>query len=247
MERKAKAITTQLKGRFHPAGDRCLIVEFGQKIAPDINRAVRSLAAYLLQHPLAGVTDVVPAFATVAIHYRPEAIEGLRAGASPHNLLCEQVQAILIQGLAPQQGDARWVEIPVCYEGEFAPDLAEVATLCKLTHEQVIERHGASPHFVYMLGFAPGFAYIGGLDKRLAVPRRMTPRTRIPAGSVAIADELSAIYPLQTPGGWNVIGRTPLKLFDSTASPPCLLLPGDEVHFVAISMQEFQRMSAMQS
>ena len=122
MERKAKAITTQLKVRLHPAGDRCLIVEFGQKIAPDINRAVRSLAAYLLQHPLAGVTDVVPAFATVAIHYRPEAIEGLRAGASPHNLLCEQVQAILLQGLAPQQGDARWVEIPVCYEGEFAHD-----------------------------------------------------------------------------------------------------------------------------
>ena len=245
MERKVKAVTSAV--RIHPSGDRCLIVEFGRRIAPDINYAVRSLAATLRQHPLPGVTDVVPAFATVAIYYRPEAIAGLRADASPHELLCEQVQAIVARGIAPPQGDARVVDIPVCYEGEFAPDLAEVAALCKLTRDQIIERHGASPHVVYMLGFAPGFAYIGGLDKRLVVPRRATPRTRIPTGSVAIADELSAIYPLQTPGGWNVIGRTPLKLFDPNASPPCLLQPGDEVRFIAISLQEFQRMLATQS
>ena len=218
------------------------MIELGLKISPDINRAVRALAATLIKRQLPGVTDVVPAFASVALYYRPEALAGFSPDASPYELLSAQVQAIVAEGISDTTGEPRTIDIPVCYEGEFAPDLDEVAALCELSRERVIELHCASAHFVYMLGFAPGFAYIGGLDKHLTVPRRTTPRTRIPAGSVAIADNQSGIYPLQLPGGWNVIGRTTLKMFDPNRDAPCLLQPGDRVRFVAISSDEFQRM-----
>ena len=172
---------------FQPMGDRCLIVQFESRVDPEINARVRSLAEYLLAHPIAGVVDV-----------------------------------------------------PVCYGGEFGPDLDEVAVLRELTPQQVIELHAASPHQVYMLGFAPGFPYLGGLDPRLEMPRRATPRTKVAAGSVAIAREQSAIYSIETPGGWNLLGRTPLRLFTPEADPPCLLQPGDNVRFVPITAEQFR-------
>ena len=137
--------------------------------------------------------------------------------------------------------------MPVCYGGEFGPDLAEVAAACGLAPEAVTELHRASPHVVYMLGFAPGFPYIGGLDQRLAMPRRSTPRERVPAGTVAIARDQTAIYSLETPGGWNMIGRTPLKLFNPLADPPCLLQAGDELRFVPISPQQYQTIQEQQA
>jgi KipI family sensor histidine kinase inhibitor len=133
----------------------------------------------------------------------------------------------------------RVVEVPVCYGGEFGPDLEEVAATCGLAVAEAIALHGASPHVVYMLGFAPGFPYIGGLDPRLAVPRRATPRAKVPAGSVAIARDQTSIYPNESPGGWNLIGRTPVALFDMNADPPCLLQPGDRVRFVAVSARQY--------
>jgi inhibitor of KinA len=206
--------------RIVPLGDRALIVELGQRVDPAISARARAVAEHLLRARLPGVTDVVPAFTTVGIHYRPE--------------------AILARGIAPQGAAARVVEVPVCYGGEFGPDLAEVAAACKLTPDEVIALHAASPHVVHMLGFAPGFPYMGGLDARLGVPRRATPRTAVPAGSVAIARDQSAIYPLEAPGGWNLIGRTPLRLFRPAADPPCLLQPGDEVRFMAIAPERFR-------
>ena len=141
-----------------------------------------------------------------------------------------------------QRATVRVVEVPVCYGGDFGPDLAEVAVACDLTPDDVIARHAPSPHVVHMLGFAPGFPYMGGLDARLTVPRRATPRTAVPAGSVAIARDQSAIYPFEAPGGWNLIGRTPLRLFRPTTQPPCLLEPGDEVRFVPISSVQYHRL-----
>ena len=223
--------------RIEPLGDRGLIVEFGQRVDPDIGRAARSFAGYLLAHPLEGVVDIVPAFTTVAIHYRPEVYAGQ---GPPYLQLCRQVEAILARGVAVEPVAARVVEVPVCYGGEFGPDLEEVARACQLTPEEAIQSHAASPHVVYMLGFAPGFPYLGGLDPRLAVPRRATPRTTIPVGSVAIARDQSAIYSFETPGGWNLIGRTPLRLFSPTAEPPCLLQPGDEVRFLPVSPDEYR-------
>ncbi len=219
-----------------PVGDRSLIVEFGQAVEPVVNATVRSFARELLDEPIAGIVDVVPAFTTVAVHYRPEFFA---EGASPYDVLRRRLDALLARGIRHHDEDARTVEIPVCYGGEFGPDLQEVAAACGLQTEEVIARHVASQHLVYMLGFAPGFPYIGGLDPSLAVPRRSTPRTRIPAGSVAIARDQTSIYSLETPGGWSVIGRTPLKLFDAVAESPCLLRPGDRIRFVPASADIF--------
>lgn len=219
-----------------PVGDRCLIVEFGRQVEPAANRAALDFARQLMDEEMPGIVDVVPAFTTVAVHYRPESFA---EGGMPYRHLREGLAAMLARGVATHAGEGRIVEIPVCYGGEFGPDLDEVAGLCGLPREQIIERHVASPHVVCMLGFAPGFPYIGGLDRSLAVPRRSTPRTRIAAGSVAIARDQTVIYPLETPGGWNVIGRTPLRLFDAASETPCLLQPGDRLRFVPVAADVF--------
>jgi inhibitor of KinA len=233
--------------RIEPMGDGCLVVEFGQRVDAEINRTARSVADYMLAHPIEGVVDIVPAFTSVTVHYRPEAFSDPSMHDPPHRQLRRQIEAILVRGVARPSDVARLVEVPVCYGGDFGPDLAEVAAACGLTPEQVIELHGASPHVVYMLGFAPGFPYLGGLDPRLAMPRRATPRTKIPAGTVAIAREQTAIYSLETPGGWNLIGRTPLKLFTPQANPPCLLQLGDRVCFVSIPLELFRTLEAQQA
>ena len=222
--------------RMAPLGDRAMIIEFGQHVDADTNARVLAVAQAILRALLPGVTDVVPAYATLGLHYRPEALDG----PSPYESLRRRVEVLLAQEIESSKTAARLVEIPVHYGGEWGPDLEVVAQACKLTPDEVIARHAAPIHRVCMLGFAPGFPYLAGLDPRLAVPRRATPRTAVPAGSVAIARDQSAIYPLDIPGGWNLIGRTPVRLFDPTAQPPCLLAPGDEVRFVPISAAEYR-------
>jgi inhibitor of KinA len=224
--------------RIEPLGDRALIIEFGSHVDPGVSARVRAVAQELVRRPPAGVTDVVPAFTTLALHYRPEAFRG----EAPYEALRRGVEAILAQGVAPQGAAARVVEIPVHYGGESGPDLEEVAGLCRLAVDEVVARHAASPHVVHMLGFAPGLPYLAGLDPRLAVPRRATPRTAVPPGSVAIARDQTVIYPVQIPGGWSLIGRTPLRLFDPAALPPCLLQPGDRVRFVPIAAETLRAM-----
>lgn len=219
-----------------------MIIEFGQHVDVEINARVRAAAQAISIAALPGVTDVVPAFTTLGLHYRPESFDG----DSPYENLRRQVEAVLARGIASHKTVARVVEIPVRYGGEWGPDLEEVAAACKLTPQEVIARHVGSTHVVCMLGFVPGFPYLAGLDPRLAVPRRPTPRSAVPAGSVAIARDQSAIYPLETPGGWNLIGRTPLRLFDPMAQPPCLLAPGDEVRFVPISVAEYRALETRQ-
>ena len=221
-------------------GDRCLIVAFEARVDPQINARVHAVANTLLERPIDGVVDIVPAFTTVAIHYRPEALATEDSAEMPHRRLAAIVEERLLHDVAHAERATRVVEIPVCYGGEFGPDLDEVAALCGLSPDDVIGRHAASAHRVYTLGFAPGFPYLGGLDPRLQVPRRATPRTKVPAGSVAIAREQSCIYTLETPGGWNVIGRTPVRLFNANDEPPCLLAPGDGVRFVPIDREAFE-------
>jgi inhibitor of KinA len=222
--------------RIAPLGDRALVIELGRRVDPQTHARVREVAALLSAAALPGATDVVPAFTTVALHYRPEAWHG----DAPYDALRIRVEGLVQGGSGAEPSAARVVEIPVCYGGEFGPDLEEVALACGLTPAEVIERHAASPHVVYMLGFSPGMPYLGGLDPRLFVPRRATPRTAVAAGSVAIARDQSIVYPNQTPGGWNVLGRTPMRLFDPTARDPCALQPGDAVRFVAISVEQLR-------
>jgi inhibitor of KinA len=223
---------------LQPMGDRSLIIAFEPRIDPEINERVRAVADYLVAHPIDGLVDVVPAFTTVALHYRPKALTDDSA-QSPYRRFCAAVEEVLARDIPRSANRRRVVDVSVCYGGSLGPDLDEVAAACCLTPQQVIELHAASPHRVYMLGFAPGFPYLGGLDVRLQVPRRATPRTKVPAGSVAIARDQSSIYSLETPGGWNVIGRTPMRLFTPETEPPCLLAAGDEVRFVPITREQY--------
>ncbi len=223
--------------RIDAVGDRCLLVGLGDSVDPETSARVHAFVRRLHEQPIRGVRDIVPAFTTVALHYQPE-----HFGATPFESLRELVRERLQSPLDAQQEAQRSIEVPVCYGGEFGPDLDDVAAQRGLAVEQVIALHLASPHRVYMLGFAPGFPFIGGLDPALEMPRRASPRTHIPPGSVAIARDQTCIYPLATPGGWNLIGRTPLRLFDPAADPPCLMGPGDSVRFVRIDAQTYQTM-----
>jgi KipI family sensor histidine kinase inhibitor len=182
---------------------------------------------------------VVPALGGLALHFDPDHPElhgePLQAAAS---LVAECLKKIDPKGEAVP----RTVEVPVCYEPEFAPDLEEVAKKTKLSAEQVAQLHAAGEYRVLMIGFAPGHAYMGGLDRKLALPRRAAPRATVTAGSVAIANDQTVVYPYAISGGWNVIGRTPLAVFDASRQEPSLFAPGDQVRFRPISREEFSKM-----
>lgn len=223
--------------RIDAVGDRCLLVGLGTTVDPATSARVHALVQRLRAQPIAGVRDIVPAFTTVALHYRPECF-----GATPFAALKALLLERLAQPLDAQQAAPRVIEIPICYGGDYGPDLEDVAQRCGLSTERVIALHLESAHRVYMLGFAPGFPFIGGLNPALAMPRRTTPRTHIPPGSVAIAREQTCIYPLETPGGWNILGRTPVRLFEAGAEPPCLLGPGDAIRFVRIDANSYEAM-----
>jgi len=227
--------------RIEASGDQCLLVEFGTVIDIEINRRACAFARRLEAAALPGVLDVVPSFTGVGVHYRAAAI--LREGdETPFVALSRAVQALLAAPLQSDDGATRLVEIPVCYGGDFGPDLAEVAAATGLDEDEVVRLHGATTGRVFMVGFAPGHPFIGLWDERLAVPRRKTPRTRVPAGSVAIANRQSNVYPFDLPGGWNLIGRTPLRMFDPQREPQALVQTGDSVRFVFVSRAEFDAM-----
>ncbi|HEY9064623.1 MAG TPA: 5-oxoprolinase subunit PxpB [Burkholderiaceae bacterium] len=229
--------------RIEPSGDQCLIVEFGTTIDIETNRRACAFARRLEAAALQGVLDVVPSFTAVGVHYRATAVER-QPGETPFVALRRSVEALLAEPLQGDDGDTRLVEIPVCYGGEFGPDLDEVAAATGLAAAEVVRLHGETIGRVFMLGFAPGHPFIGLWDERLAVPRRQTPRTKVPAGSVAIANRQSNVYPFDLPGGWNLIGRTPLAMFDPQREAPALLRAGDQVRFVPITRAEFEAMEA---
>jgi inhibitor of KinA len=226
--------------RFFPMGDQALIVEFGDRVDPVLSAHIAAVAQQLRDSRPIGVLDIVPAYTTLALHYDPAAVG---AGASPYEALVETIGTWLKARYAGDAVASRVIEIPVCYGGVFGEDLQALASSCGLSADEVIALHSGATYHVHMLGFVPGFAYLGGLDARLATPRRDTPRPRVPAGSVAIAGGQTAVYPLDTPGGWQIIGRTPLQLFAPEATPPSLLNAGDSVRFVPISVQEFEARS----
>lgn len=223
-----------------PLGDQALIIELGNEVDPAVNAAVCALAARIEAARIPGVVDVVPAFASVGVHFHADALPTL-AGASPFEALVARLRPLLEAGAASVEDPLRTIEIPVCYGGEHGVDLVETAALCGLTPEALVRLHVAADLRVYMLGFAPGAPYIGLLDPRLGVPRLAKPRTNVAAGSIGIANRQSVVYPTAAPGGWRLIGRTPLVLFDIAREPACLLRPGDRIRFVAIDADEFAR------
>lgn len=225
-------------------GDRTLIIRLGERIDPEIGMRCLSVAETLRHAGLPGVTDIVPSYTAVAIQYIPTGRDDSPTFAS----LSEKIRQLVRQIPANRVVDSREVEIPVCYGGALGPDLEDVAKQCGLTPQEVIDIHTAPGCMVYMLGFAPGHPYIGLLDERLNVPRKDVPRTAVAPGSVATANRQTAIYPNVLPGGWNILGATPLKLFDVERTPsPALLQPGDRVRFVSITEAEFNRLRDAQS
>jgi inhibitor of KinA len=216
---------------LEPLGDRALLAVLGDAIDPDLNDRVHALAGAIRDAGLPGIRDLVPAYATLAVHYDPERWTG--DGGAPARVLARELLALWAGTATAAGSGSRVVTIPVRYGGEWGPDLADVAGHCGLSEAEVVRRHTDRDYRVFMLGFAPGFPYLGGLDPALATPRRATPRTRIPAGSVGIAGAQTGIYPLETPGGWQIIGRTDLRLFDPALAEPCRLRPGDRLRFVA--------------
>jgi inhibitor of KinA len=221
---------------MEPLGDQGLLAVLGEGIDPGVNDRVHQLAALIRAGGLPGVTDLVPAYATLAVHYDPVV---WAAQGQPYQALKVELARLWRSAVTASLPAPRQVELPVCYGGEFGPDLAEVANHCKLSEQEIIARHSDAEYRVYMLGFAPGFAYLGGLDPAIAAPRRQTPRLRVPAGSVGIAGMQTGIYPLETPGGWQIIGRSPKRLFLPGQENPCLLRPGDRLRFVPIDQDAY--------
>jgi KipI family sensor histidine kinase inhibitor len=198
-----------------------------------VNEALQSLAFTLRARAPAWVYEIVPALTGVAVHFDPEHADLPAAPlAAAEALIRECIDAM------PSRAAGRTIEVPVCYDPEFALDVVEVAEKSGIEPEDIALRHSRAEHFVLMVGFSPGLPYLAGLDPALALPRR----TRVPAGSVAIANLQTTVYPFETPGGWSVIGRTPLVLFDPARDPPSVFAPGDRVRFVAISRTEYARL-----
>jgi inhibitor of KinA len=223
--------------QIFPVGDTAISVSFGNTIDRLVNHRVIALHQQLLRQPFAFWKDLIPAYASLTIVYDGFAIAEMYR-QSPYQFVREKVEEALSVASATAVSPSRKVQVPVCYDPEFGLDNVELCAERKISIEELVRLHSNNTYYVYMLGFLPGFAYMGSVDKRIAAPRLTTPRV-VPAGSVGIAGEQTGIYPLASPGGWNIVGRTPLTLFEATRQSPTLLLAGDEVTFTPISREEF--------
>ena len=225
--------------RISPLGDTALLVHVGSAIDEATHRRVRAVYARLASQRFPGVIELVPAYASVAVIYDPQRVAAAAPPSeSPYHRLVALLAAALEDLHENEATTPRTVEIPVCYGGAYGPDLEEVAHRHRLSPEDVVALHARGTYVVYMIGFAPGFAYLGGLPPELATPRRAEPRTAVPAGSVGIGGSQTGVYPLALPGGWQLIGRTPLRLFDPARPPPSLLDVGDRVRFRVLAPDE---------
>ncbi|MGM0950704.1 MAG: 5-oxoprolinase subunit PxpB [Bacillota bacterium] len=222
-------------------GDSAMMIRFGEEINEQVNGFVHAAAAYIEEQPFPGFIECIPAFTSLTVFYDMyEVYKHLPKGmSSPFEKVKLDVEEGLKEIAKDYENSRRIVEVPVCYGGEFGPDLEEVAKINQLSPEEVIEIHTSGEYVVYMLGFAPGFPFLGGMSKRIAAPRKSSPRPSIPAGSVGIAGLQTGVYPISTPGGWQLIGKTPLALFRPQENPPTLLRAGDTVKFVRISEEDY--------
>jgi inhibitor of KinA len=223
--------------KLQPLGDNSVIIELGEDISRDIQQKVNKVSSFLEAQSFEWVIEYVPGFTTVVVFYEPMKI---KTKTLPYDQVCEEL-SLHLKKLEVEQGEEpRVVKIPVCYGGDFGPDLEEVAEINGLTPEEVIDIHSNGEYIVHMIGFAPGFPYIGGMSEKIAAPRRKNPRLKIRAGSVGIAGKQTGVYPIETPGGWQLIGKTPRKLFLPEGDTPSLLRAGDQIKFEPISAEDFQ-------
>ena len=225
---------------IYALSEYALTVEYGHEISSTLSRQVLNLDAWLRKKPFPGFQATVPAYATLSIYYDPhQVIRSPLRGVSGFDKVASYVRSLLPTIPDAAEQPCRHVVIPVCYGGSFGPDLPAMAASHQLSVQDVIDLHSRGSYYVYMMGFIPGFAYLGGLPDILTTPRRPLPRPAVSAGSVGIAGNQTGIYPLESPGGWQIIGRTPLTLFNARRSEPALLQSGDQVSFKPITEREY--------
>ncbi|OGX85678.1 5-oxoprolinase subunit PxpB [Hymenobacter glacialis] len=240
-------VTAASPVRLYALGDAAIVLEFGGGISAATHAAIAAFSARLARQPCVGLREVVPAFTTLTVYYDPW-LASENGRYAPHDRVADQLRALLAVPAAAQAAtETETVDIPVCYGGAFGPDLDFVARHTKLSLDEVIARHSAPDYLVHMIGFAPGFPYLGGMDAQLATSRKAQPRPLVPAGAVGIAGPQTGIYSLPTPGGWQLIGRTPLRLFNPAWAQPSRLQAGQRLRFVPISAAEFRRLQQHES
>ncbi len=219
------------KPRFLSGGDKAIFIEFGDTIDPRVHQRARSLKLAIEKARIPGIVESVPTYRSLLLYFEPLQLSAQKLRETVYNLLQSSAGNEL-----PKR---KLIKIPVTYGGEFGPDLELVAKHNNLGTEEVVQIHSSTHYLIYMIGFMPGFPYLGGMSPKIAAPRKATPRAKIPAGSVGIAGNQAGIYPAESPGGWQIIGRTPLKLFEPTRESPALLQAGDYINFISITTEEF--------
>jgi inhibitor of KinA len=222
--------------RIKPLGDTALRIQLGEGVDPELNRRVRAACAALERAALPGVVEWVPGYTAVTVHYHPHVVR--------YPELCRRLEAALAAGADAPVPSGKTVTLPVLYGGEQGPDLTFVAEHHGLRVEEVIDLHSRPEYLVYMIGFAPGFPYLGGLSEKLATPRLEKPRISVPKGSVGIGGSQTGVYSVDSPGGWRLIGRTPVPLYDPKQQPPALLEAGDRLRFRAVDAAEYADIDA---
>ena len=229
-----------MKPTISPVGDRAISIDFGQVIDPIINRHIRQTIERIKELQLEGIIELVPTYCALLVEYD--------AMLYSYSDICNIIEPTLEEGMTDTTNELLTVvEVPTVYGGEFGPDLSFVATHNHLSEDEVVSIHSGTDYLVYMLGFIPGFTYLGGMDPRIATPRLSSPRTLIPAGSVGIAGEQTGTYPSDSPGGWQIIGRTPVTMYDMSKAQAALLNAGDYVRYVPIDESEFHRIKSLGS
>ncbi len=219
--------------KFIPAGDKSLVMEFGNSIKPEINAKISNMVKSLDKLGLEAISEIIPTYRSILIIYEP-----LIVG---YDALISKLKEIEKDLGKSDSSKTRILELPTVYGGEYGPDIEFVAEHNNLTVDEVIKIHSSTDYLLYMLGFTPGFGYLGGMSEKIETPRLQVPRTKIPAGSTGIAGKQTGIYPIDSPGGWQLIGRTPIKLYDPLSDPPVLLNAGDYIRFVPVDEKEYLR------
>ncbi|CAM3211878.1 5-oxoprolinase subunit PxpB [Filibacter tadaridae] len=239
-----------VKALIKPLGDSALIVQLGEGINPSIHKNVKELAILLDASPFNGYIESVPAYTSLTVYYNPyivhQSIKSVLINTS-FQYVSVYMEDLVLQIGKQALSDEKHVTIPVLYGGKYGPDLEYVANFHGLTTEEVIRIHSENEYLVYMIGFAPGFPFMGGMDERIATPRKESPRTAIVPGAVGIAGMQTGVYPLETPGGWQIIGQTPINLFLPDVWPPTLLQSGYKIRFKPISSGEYEYLKEMNS
>ena len=226
---------TMEKIRVLTAGDSALLLQFEQRIGEDVNRRISATVKLLKMQQIEGIVDMIPAYASLLVQYNPLVIR--------YEEIYKRVSAIVKMDTKVESMEKKVWEIPVLYGGELGPDFSYVAEHAGISGEELIRLHSEKDYLVYMLGFLPGFTYLGGLEEKLHTPRLENPRVKIPAGSVGIGGSQTGVYPVDSPGGWQLIGRTPVKMYDPEKQDPILVQPGEYIHFYSITDSEYARIS----